>query len=197
MAKIIDRAKYKIVIMGDSDVGKSSLVKRFVEDAWSDEKPANQSKGVYVTKEITVNNQTIKFEIVDLAFDVEATASDFSGAKGCIAVFDYSSPDTIQNVRNFLGIADRFVSDDGFLRCIIGNKADMEKKVEESVIETIKTSLNVSKVYECSAKTGTGVKEMFEDIAKSLIEQNAPVDNNKGKKGNKAKKEKKRGCLLL
>ncbi|EMD43084.1 GTP-binding protein, putative [Entamoeba histolytica KU27] len=187
-------SRFKIVIMGDNDVGKSSILKRFVEDTWSDEKPENQFKGVYINKEITVNNHTIKFDIVDLAFDVEATASDFSGAKASIAVFDYSSPDTIQGVRSFIGFTNRFVSDDKFFTCIVGNKADLEKKVEESAIEAIKTSLNISKVYECSAKTGAGVKEMFEDIAKNLIERNAPVDNKKEKK---AKKEKKKGCLLL
>ena len=86
----------KVVLMGDSDVGKTSIIRRFTDNEFSGEKPPNASKGMNIRKEITVGKRQVKFEIVDLAFDVEATASDFQNAKACIGVFDYTNPESLQ-----------------------------------------------------------------------------------------------------
>ncbi|ELP86971.1 hypothetical protein EIN_317000 [Entamoeba invadens IP1] len=187
--------KIKLVVMGDSDVGKSAILHRFIEGTFTDgEKPANPQKGVFLNKDITVDKQQVHFDIVDLAFDVEATASDFQGARAGIAVFDYSNPDTLKNTKNQLGLANRFVSGPSFASYIVGNKTDLEKKTDDAEVNSTVTSANATKLYQISAKTGDGINEMFEDIAKAVLATDKPA---KEEKGGKKKGEKKGGCAFL
>ena len=182
--------------MGDSDVGKTCIVKRFVEGTFPETKPDNPSKGMNTRKEITVDKKQVTFEIVDLAFDVEATASDFQGAKACIGVFDASNPDTLQNVRNFIGMADRLVTDDKFYKCMCMNKCDEEQKVTEEEANDMGNRCNSKKLYKVSAKSGDGIEDMFQEIARNVMGGDAPAGG-KGDKKKKEKGEKKGGCTLL
>ncbi|KAL7719444.1 Sphingomyelin phosphodiesterase [Entamoeba marina] len=189
----MSQVSIKVVFMGDSDVGKSSIVNRFINDTFSDEKPANPDKGTTVGKEIVINKVKVSFEIVDLAFDVEATASDFSKAKACVGVFDFSHKDSINNVRNYLALSVRFNSDDKFLQYMVGNKIDGEKVITDEEVEKNVSALQGVRYHAVSAKTGEGVKEFFESIAKDVLE----AYNIAGSKSGKSKGDKKGKCLLF
>ncbi|KAL7719446.1 Sphingomyelin phosphodiesterase [Entamoeba marina] len=149
--------------MGDSDVGKTSIINRFVNDTFSDEKPANPDKGTTVGKEIVINKVKVSFEIVDLAFDVEATAN------------------SINNVRNYLALSVRFNSDDKFLQYMVGNKIDGEKVITDEEVEKNVSALQGVRYHAVSAKTGEGISEFFESIAADVIKVYGISNSKSGK----------------
>lgn len=166
----------KIVLMSDHDVGKTSIINRFVDNNFTEEKPMNQEKGINKRKTILIRKQQITLELIDLDMNIDATATDFFEAKACIGIFDYNNPQSIQNIRNFLGIATRFVTDDNFVKCLCGNKIDLECKLTDIEINDLAEQCNVTKLFKISALTGDGVNNLFFDIADSVLSLCPPAN---------------------
>ncbi|KAL7713002.1 Sphingomyelin phosphodiesterase [Entamoeba marina] len=171
----MSQVSIKVVFMGDSDVGKTSIVNRFINDTFSEDKPANPEKSSSARK------------------DIKELQAIFSKAKACVGVFDFSNKDSINNVRNYLGLSTRFNSDDKFLQYMVGNKIDGEKVITDEEVQSKVSAQEGARYHAVSAKTGEGVKELFETIAASVLE----VNNITGSKGGKSKGDKKGKCLLF
>ena len=136
---------------------------------------------------MTIGSTTVSFQIVDLAFDVEATASDFHQSKACIAVVDYTNVESFANVKNFQATATRY-SDDNFKFYVVANKSDLEHTVTQEKIDEMSADFKFMSV---SAKTGEGIEDLFKTIA---VDAGAVQEKKGGKKG--GKKEGKK-CLIL
>lgn len=165
----------RIVIMGDSDVGKTSLINKYVDNIFSEEKPSNASKEENKHKKITIKKEEIILELIDLVSSINATVSDFYRADACIALLDINNPQSKENVRNFLGIATRFVTSDNFVKCICVNKIDLENKISDDEINELISQCNVTKSFKISTKTGEGVEEMFKFVAETVMNETKPV----------------------
>ena len=180
----------KIVIMGDPDVGKTSIINQFKDKLFSEKKPDNPDKGVIQTKTITVGKKEVVFSLGDLIPDSDSTASDFVNTKACIGIFDLTNSDSLQDVKGFFGMADRFASTDNLQKYICGNKSDLEAVVTDEEIEDMKEKCNIIyKPFKVSAKTGAGIEEMFAAIATDIF-----GDVNESQKEEKSEKG---GCCVL
>lgn len=142
---------------------------------------------------MTIGKNTITFTFVDLNFDVDGTASDFVKAKASVGVYDITNPESLQNVRNFFGIADRYASSDNLPKFLAATKIDLESKVDPEVVKTVESNCQTIQSFRTSAKTGEGIKEMFEAIANYIISKENPVPS----KGNKTNNENQGGCCTL
>lgn len=156
----------KIVILGHFGVGKTSLIRRFVENSFSENYQV--SIGVHILKkDIEISkDETISLILWDLegTDDIQKMRISYLlGTHGLIYVFDVTRPSTFQNIDEDIA----FISE----KCpniplqIIGNKVDLVDSREfKALLKANKISCN----YLSSAKTGDNVNDLFIDLAKAL-----------------------------
>ena len=165
---------YKVIIIGDSGTGKSSIVLRYCNNEFSDSFSA--TIGVDFKKQyIKVDDKLIRINIWDTAGQERfrsITRSYYRHSDAVVIVFDITNKNTFINVKEW--IIDICKFDRSVCPIIlVGCKADREQhrevKVEEinHLIESY--PLNISYV-EASAKTGKNINNIFDIIAKQLVD---------------------------
>lgn len=156
----------KIVVLGHFGVGKTSLIRRFVSDVFSDKYKV--TIGVHITKrivEISVD-EAISFIIWDLegTDDPKLIRSSYlMGSHGAIFVFDVTRPSTFQNINFDLEIIKEKIGEVPFL--IVGNKVDL---VDSDDIKLLLSENKVAHDFLSSAKTGGAVNDLFLKMANQL-----------------------------
>ena len=183
--------KLKIVVVGDSGVGKTNLIKRFISNEFSENFKA--TIGVeFMSKTYRINKHLFKVEIWDTAGQERyksITAVYYKGAKGALVVYDTTDKSTFDNIDKWmLEIKDKTSKDIKLM--IIGNKIDLKDEREVKNEEAMKKaeSLRIP-LMEASALDSTNVKEAFYDLLKEIykdIKENLNNPENKylnGKKG--------------
>ena len=155
----------KIILIGHFGVGKSSLVKRFVHQKFSDQYVT--TIGVKIDKKVV---QIDGFEVNMIIWDIagedtqqKVPASYRLGAHGALYVFDMSRPSTYQNLAQELAYLNEIIP--GIPIKILANKSDLLSEEEQAeVLDKV-----LSPVFLTSAKTGDHVEEAFELLAKAMV----------------------------
>ncbi|GFR73708.1 Ras-related protein Rab-32B [Elysia marginata] len=162
---------FKLLIIGDSGVGKSSLLLRFADNIFS---------GSYITtigvdfkiRTIDVNGERVKLQIWDTAGQERfrtITSTYYRGTHGVLVVYDVCSGESFANVQRWLHEIDQ--NCDVVNRILVGNKDDdPERKVvltqdAERFAERMQIQL-----FETSAKENKNVEEMFRAITKQVLD---------------------------
>jgi small GTP-binding protein len=171
----------KICLLGDFNVGKTSLVRRFIEDKFSDRYLS--TVGVKVSrKTINVRTKTEMHQINLLLWDLEGntrfksiTPSYLKGASSSIIVGDLSRSDTLQNLDRHLQLF--FEINPQGQATVALNKADLipsEKLAKLVENYQLRNFPQVLGVYTTSAKTGDRIEQMFQEMATALIPAGKP-----------------------
>ena len=169
--------QFKVIVVGDPQSGKTSLILRFTENAFR--RTYISTLGVQVSNKLIrlKDNTIIQLVMWDIAgqqkFDLMRTAF-YQGAKGVLLVFDLTNPTSFQNlvswyddIKKFLDFKRKLV---GF---VLGNKSDLLSKRAVSWLEASQIAGNLSLEYfETSAKTGVNVDNSFYKIADYLHKLN-------------------------
>jgi small GTP-binding protein len=165
-------AKYiiKLCLLGDGAVGKTSLVRRFVFDVFDDK--YLMSFGTKVSKKsMTVEGQTMDLMIWDILGQKSHVAlheAYYRGAAGALAVCDFTRPETMKNIKSWVGSFRSVVGEKPVL--ILGNKSDLEKAYTLVDLREFASSVGCE-VLETSAKSGLNVENAFAAIGKKLLEE--------------------------
>ena len=164
--------QYKILLLGDTSVGKTSLLIRYTDDKFdSDSLP---TLGVDVRyKYLSLEKKKIRLDIWDSAGQERfknLTKNYFHGANGIIFVFDISNKKTFETLKTWLIEVQKDVSDDVEM-IFVGNKIDLNEKREVNfqLLENLGKKNNIE-CFETSAKTGEGVEEIFTYLTKKLFQ---------------------------
>lgn len=162
----------KILIIGESGVGKSSLLLRFTDDTFDPEQAA--TIGVdFKVKTLTVDGNKAKLAIWDTAGQERfrtLTPSYYRGAQGCILVYDVSSKSSFQKLDAWLNELDTFATKQDIIKMLVGNKIDKEGR-EVSREEGLKFARKHHMLFiEASAKTREGVQCAFEELVEKIIQ---------------------------
>ena len=163
---------FKLVIIGDSGVGKSCILLRFADDTFTEN--YYSTIGVdFRFKCVDIGERKFKMQIWDTAGQERfktVKSAYYRGADGIIIVFDQTDKESYNNIQHWIEDISRYSTDEP-AKIIIANKNDMaeEKKIvkNEDINELEKkTGLEVIKT---SAKTGDNVEYAFKKLAQQLI----------------------------
>lgn len=163
----------KILIIGESGVGKSSLLLRFTDDTFDPEQAS--TIGVdFKVKTITVEgNNKAKLAIWDTAGQERfrtLTPSYYRGAQGVILVYDVSSKQSFNKLDAWLNELETFATKHDLVKMLVGNKIDKERR-EVSKEEGLKFARKHRMLFiEASAKTREGVQYAFEELVEKIIQ---------------------------
>jgi Ras-related protein Rab-1A len=197
---------FKLLLIGNSSVGKSSLLVRFVDDIW--EENFVPTIGVdFKLKTLDVNGKKVKLQIWDTAGQERfknITASYYRGGNGVLVVYDITDRDSFTNLTSWLIEIEKNANKNVF-KLLIGNKNDLESERKVTFNEGKEfADSNGMKFIETSAKTADKVYEAFELLTKEIIKNNLNKDKvitNKGterkielNKGADLNKKKEKGC---
>ncbi len=170
---------FKILIIGDSSVGKSNLLLRFSDNIFHD--TFLPTIGVdFKIRNVTVGDKSIKLNIWDTAGQERfktITAAYYKGAHGIILVFDITDRDTFNNISSWLGEIRKHAGPN-VVRLLVGNKCDLDsdRKVTQREAKEFAESQGMTYI-ETSAKARINVDEAFMTLTKQVYE--ALPDNEK------------------
>ncbi|RNA05127.1 ras-related Rab-11A, partial [Brachionus plicatilis] len=157
---------FKVVLIGDSGVGKSNLLSRFARNEFNLE--SKSTIGVeYITKCIQVDNKTIKAQIWDTAGQERyrvITSSYYRGAVGALLVYDIAKHATYENTEKWLREL-RDHADSNIVIMLVGNKSDLRhlRAVPTDEARAFAEKNNFSFI-EISALDSTNVETAFQNI---------------------------------
>ncbi len=161
------KASKKIILLGHFGVGKSSLIRQFVENTFSSDYKV--TIGVHILKkEVEISpDEMVSLIIWDLEGydDIKKTrASYLLGTHGFIYVFDVTRPATFENLKDDITYLTSQYANTPLK--IVGNKADL---VTKTYLKENKNMFGVAPDFFTSAKTGDKVDDMFITLAKELV----------------------------
>ena len=197
MSKNID-LQYKLLVLGESSVGKTSLLMRYAEDKFES---TVQTIGVdFKNKYIMFNNKRIQLELWDTAGQERfkgIAKNYFHAANGVILVFDITNKDSFNKLKYWIDEGKTNVGQDTEI-IIAENKVDLEdkRKVNKDSINEFGKKMGLE-ILETSAKTGQGVDEIFQRLVSRLYSNKkigAVKDDNSTKITGKDQKKEKCGC---
>ncbi|RXI32761.1 GTP-binding protein [Arcobacter defluvii] len=168
---------YKIVLIGDFGTGKTSLIRRYVDNSFSEEYIS--SIGVSISKKSLIANiNEQKYDSTMMIWDIEGQ-TDFkpilthylNGAKGFVIVADLTREKTIESIKGHIELCQKTIPN--LPICIAFNKSDLNH--DEIEIENYKNiDSNIVGIFRTSAKDDNCVKELFEllnnEIVKRLVQ---------------------------
>jgi len=172
----------KILVIGESAVGKSCLLLRYTEGKFSD--TFMTTIGVdFKTKVVPIDGKNVKLQIWDTAGQEKfraITKAYFRGANGILVVFDLSRRDTFNRTTAWIdSIKDSGESTIDVV--LVGNKSDLPHAVSQDEIKELAEKYNIP-YFQTSAKDNSQVDSAFESIARFALKRKIDSSSNPLKK---------------
>ncbi|KAB1221176.1 Ras-related protein RABC2a [Morella rubra] len=164
---------YKVLLIGDSGVGKSSLLVSFISNTVEDLSP---TIGVdFKIKLLAVGGKKLKLTIWDTAGQERfrtLTSSYYRGAQGIILVYDVTRRETFTNLSDvWTKEVELYSTNQDSVKMLVGNKVDIDSERVVSREEGITLAKGLGCLFlECSAKTRENVEQCFEQLALKIME---------------------------
>ena len=162
---------FKLLIIGDTSVGKSSILLRFADNLFS---------GTYITtigvdfkiRTMEMNGEKIKLQIWDTAGQERfrtITATYYRGTHGVIIVYDVTNADSFNNVKRWISEIEN--NCDYVDKVLVGNKDDNPEKKVVTQAESQRLADSQGMVlFETSAKDNINIEEVFDYITKKVLQ---------------------------
>lgn len=172
----------KVIILGDSGVGKTSLMNQYVNKKFSNQYKATIGAD-FLTKEVMVDDRLVTMQIWDTAGQERFQSlgvAFYRGADCCVLVFDVTMPNTFRALDSW---RDEFLiqasprDPENFPFVAIGNKIDLENRaVTAKRAQGWCQSKGNMPYFETSAKEAINVEQAFQTVAKDALAQESDVE---------------------
>ncbi|KAF9524807.1 ras family-domain-containing protein [Crepidotus variabilis] len=164
----------KLLLIGNSSVGKSSLLLRFSDEQWLPEDESSATIGVdFRVHKMELKGKKVKLSIWDTAGQERfrtITSSYYRGAQGIILVYDVANRESFEALPRWYSELETYVSS-SVVKILVGNKVDKEFSRQVPTAEGQKFADRMSSLFiETSAKTAVGVKDTFQEVVERILD---------------------------
>ena len=171
--------EYKIITLGDCSVGKTSIIKRYITDTF-DEDTAPTLGITHSFKILEVGHDSkIKLSIIDTNGQEKyksLSVSYFRHADVVLFIFNLNEPKSFINIQEWINTYNKNNEKRALLRYLIGNKSDLEQKVEQNLIDEF-AEKNEMPYIATSAKNNSQINELFQQIGEELLKEEKKKSN--------------------
>ena len=186
---------YKILLLGDSSVGKTCFLMRYTDNTFQDIHMSTIGLDYKLKNVQLENGKMVKIQVWDTAGQDRfrsITKNYYKGAHGIILIYDVTEQKSFDNVKNWMAQIKEEVSERVSI-VLVGNKIDDEdnRKISTEQGESMAKDYEIM-FFECSTKTGQNIDEIFNNLVKKVVE-NFSKSSDSGQKL-KNKKKKGKGC---
>ncbi|CAO3572201.1 hypothetical protein BGX29_009382 [Mortierella sp. GBA35] len=174
----------KVIILGESGVGKTSLMNQYVNKKFSNQYKATIGAD-FLTKEVLVDDRLVTMQIWDTAGQERFQSlgvAFYRGADCCVLVYDVNNAksfETLESWRDEFLIQASPRGPENFPFVVIGNKIDMEESKrmisQKRAMAWCQSKGNIP-YFETSAKEAINVEQAFQTIAKNALQQEVEVE---------------------
>lgn len=178
---------FKIVFIGDTGVGKTSIIKRYVDNQFDENIELTVGAGFFKIPVTTYDCKKVELNVYDTAGQEKfrsLTPVYFRGSDATILVTDMSEPTSLtsQSIGEHIGLYNSSCPNSPIF--LVANKSDLvDKKTRDEIVSTLeenyKKSGQVTEVFDTSAKTGENINELIMYIAQVLSNNNNVNTKNK------------------
>uniref|UniRef100_A0A8V1A0V4 small monomeric GTPase n=1 Tax=Gallus gallus TaxID=9031 RepID=A0A8V1A0V4_CHICK len=182
----------KLILIGDSAVGKSSLLLRFAEGSFEPSlkpticEPGGDGGVDFKVKKMVVDGHTVQLAIWDTAGQERfrtLNPSYYRGTQGIVLVYDVTRKDTFTGLDSWLNELEIYNTKSNTVKMLVGNKTDKpDREVERR--EGLQFAKKRSLLFiETSAKTEDGVQHAFEELVIKILQTPNLLDKSTKKQG--------------
>lgn len=194
--------KCQLLIIGDSTVGKTSILSRYTEGSFSPNYLA--TVGIdFFTKDEVFNGKIVRIKIWDTAGQERykaLTQGFFRNAHGILIVYDVTNAETFDNLKYWVQSIHTHLGEKGNVKVIIiGNKIDLSREIKREDAEKFAEENNY-KYFETSALSGEGIEESITYLVKQVLDNKTNTHTTTSsdgitiQKSDVKKEDKKCGC---
>lgn len=195
---------FKVFIVGDPGVGKTSMMLRFIDDTFLEDTAPTSGGQPGKKRQIEVDGKNVEM----ILFDTDGqerfgniTCSLYQGMHGFIIAYDVNNTETFKAVDNWVAEMERYARSDVVV-FMVGNKTDLDnRQVSAETAEKFAQDKGYP-FMETSAKTGENVEELFSKLAQAMVSRYTktearPAASTLNLGGDDAPPKKKKGCTLF
>lgn len=171
---------FKLLVIGEAGVGKTCILLRYTSDSFTNNHLP--TIGIdFKLKLIKIDGYDIKLQIWDTAGQERfrtITQSYYKGAQGIILAYDVTDPKSFKNITNWIRQIDSHAQKNVH-KVLVGNKCDKaDRKIKEEEGKQLAEENDMT-YFETSAKTGQGINEAFEYLAKLILKNKKNITEDK------------------
>ena len=176
----------KIVLLGESAVGKTSIIQRFTNDSF-DLNCISSLSAQFNSKTVKINGESLKFDVWDTAGQEKYRSLArifYKDARVIIFVYDITNLKSFQEIQKYWYNETKDNCDNDVIYALVGNKSDLYEKEEVNEEEARQYAESINALFQLtSAKSNSGIDILFETFGKKFLKD-------KNKKGNDMKNNK-------
>lgn len=182
MAQAYDH-KFKLLLTGDSGVGKSSILTRFTDDNFDDDSQVTTGVDFKVKAFTSKADKKVKLTVWDTAGQERfrtLTSSYYMGAHGVILVYDCTKTESLTNLfTQWMTEVNQYIGDQGAIMMLVCNKTDLaDKRKISTEMGQEYANKNGALYIEVSAKTGDKIGDAFEELVEKILETPSLLEDN-------------------
>lgn len=169
---------FRVVIVGDQTVGKTSLLLRFVDNVFIAENVTTNGANMK-SRQVSVGKKTVQFNIMDTCGQElfrTVSRSIYHNADAVILVYDQGNEKSFENVQFWLREVDKYSNNPNCHKIIVGNKIDSKLVVTTDTGKAYASGLGLQ-FFDTSAKENENVDELFAAVAQGIGAKIHPTED--------------------